>query len=196
MLNYSVFIDSSTILEKFKKSSKIAGAIFLLLGILGILFPEFISLTSAIFFGWLLLFSGFMVGYQLWQTNAKDWLGWLKFALLTLTGILIVLNPITGVISLGLLFVIYFFIDGFASVSLAFGIRPKPMWWLSLLNGILSIVLGIAFLMAIENPIQALKMVGILIGISLFFDGFVLLSLSNTLETQTSDQNNQKTQES
>jgi uncharacterized membrane protein HdeD (DUF308 family) len=184
MINYSIFIGGdSNIIKRFKKNAQTIGIIFIILGMLGMLFPEIISLSSAIFFGWLLLFSGFMVGWHLWQTNPKDWLGWLKFALLTVTGALVIINPLPGVVTLGILFTSYFFIDGIASISLAFGLRPQPMWWISLLNGILSITLGILFFMVIGNPLQTLWSVGVFIGISLFFDGIVLLSLSSAVKT-------------
>jgi uncharacterized membrane protein HdeD (DUF308 family) len=183
MVNYSIFLGQSPeILDKIKKNAQIVGIIFVVLGLLGMFFPEILSLSSAIFFGWLLLFSGITIGWHLWQTNPKDWLGWLKFLLLSITGILVILNPLPGVITLGILFTSYFFIDSAASISLAFKLRPQPMWWISLLNGILSFALGVLFLMAIGNPLQALWGVGIFIGISLFFDGLVLLSLANTLE--------------
>ncbi len=62
-------------LQKFSKNSKIVGIIFILLGLVGIFFPIFMSVTSAIFFGWILLFSGFTAGYLTFNTNKSDWLG-------------------------------------------------------------------------------------------------------------------------
>ncbi len=187
MVNYSIFTNNSELLEKFRKNAKVVGIIFIIIGLVGIFFPEIISLSSAMFFGWILLFSGFMVGWHTWHTNTKDWLGWLKFVLLTVTGAMIIVNPLPGVITLGILFTAYFFVDGFASISLAFSLRPQPMWWISLLNGVISFILGVIFFTAIDNPLQTLWLVGIFVGISLFFDGVMLLSLANATKKLIDD---------
>jgi uncharacterized membrane protein HdeD (DUF308 family) len=177
MVRYSLLLKNNDLLEKFSKSSKIFGVIFLLLGLVGILFPYIMSLTTAMVYAWLLIFSAFTIGFHTWQTNSKDWLGWLKTIIFLLIGILMALNPLTAVSALGILFSIYFFMDSFASTALAFELKPKKMWWMSLLNGILSFVIGIYFI--VGWPISSMFMVGFLVGISLFFDGIVLLSLGS-----------------
>ncbi|HFC03310.1 MAG TPA: hypothetical protein ENJ74_00425, partial [Nitratifractor salsuginis] len=57
--------------------------------------------------------------------------------------------------------------------------RPAANWWIALLNGILSLALGLIFFMAIGDPLKTLWTVGLLVGISLFFDGVMLLGLSS-----------------
>jgi uncharacterized membrane protein HdeD (DUF308 family) len=141
-------------------------------------YPTVMSVATALFYGWLLMFSAFMIGFHTWQTNKKDWLGWLKAFIFFLVGALIVFYPMTGVAALGLLFAVYFLMDAFASFTLAFELRPSSMWWISLLNGILSVAIGIFFI--IGWPFSSLFLVGFLVGISLFFDGILLLSLGKT----------------
>jgi len=185
MVRYSLFSNNKDLLEKFSKSSKVYGIIFLLLGIAGILFPYIMSITTAIMYAWLLIFSAFMMGFHTWQTNRKDWLGWLKTMIFLLVGILMIINPITAVGALGILFAIYFFMDSFSSMALAFELKPEKMWWMSLLNGILSFIIGVYFI--IGWPISSMFLVGFLVGISLLFDGIVLLSLGKVakeLETE------------
>jgi len=179
MLDYKQLIPDPRLLEKFSKYTKIYGVIFIILGLVGIFFPGLMSITTAFFFGWLLLFSGFLVAMQTWQLNKKDWIGWLKALLFTVTGALILLNPLPGVIALGIIFTAYFFVDSFANFVLAFKLRPAANWWIALLNSVLSLALGIIFFMAIGNPLKTLWLVGLLVGISLFFDGVMLLSLSS-----------------
>jgi uncharacterized membrane protein HdeD (DUF308 family) len=82
------------------------------------------------------------------------------------------------VAALGVIFAIYFFMDGFASVALAFNIKPDSRWWIVLLNGILSIALG-GYLL-VGWPLSSLYLVGLFVGVSLFFDGVVLLSMSKS----------------
>jgi len=177
MVRYSLFTNDRGLLEKFSKFSKIYGVIFILLGLIGILFPYIISLTTALVYAWLLIVSAFMIGFHTWQTNKKDWLGWLKTVVFLLVGILMVINPLTAVGALGILFAMYFFMDAFTSSALAFELKPEKMWWLSLLNGIFSFMIGIYFI--IGWPISSMFLVGFLVGISLFFDGIVLLSLGS-----------------
>ncbi len=177
MVRYSLLLGNKDLLEKFSKSSKIFGIIFILLGLGGIIFPYVMSLTTAVMFTWLLLFSAFFMGYHTWQTNKKDWLGWLKTIIFLIVGILMLINPLSAVGTLGILFAIYFFMDSFASMALAFELRPEKMWWMSLINGILSFVIGFYFI--VGWPISSMFLIGFLVGISLFFDGIVLLSLGN-----------------
>jgi len=177
MVRYSLFLNNKNLLDRFSKSSKIYGILFLILGLAGIIFPYIMSITTAIMYAWLLLFGAIMIGLYTWQTNKKDWLGWLKTVIFLITSILMILNPITAVAVLGILFAIYFFMDAFASMALAFELKPEKMWWMSLLNGLLSFVIGIYFI--IGWPISSMFLVGFLVGISLFFDGIVLLSLGN-----------------
>ena len=179
MLNFKVFDGNKELMEKFSKYSKIYGVIFIILGLVGIFFPGLMSITTAIFFGWLLLFSGFVVGMQTWQFNRGDWIGWLKTILFIVTGGMIIVNPLPGVIALGIIFAAYFVVDAATNFALAFKIRPANFWWVALLNGLLSLGIAIFFVMAIGNPLQTLWLVGLLVGISLFFDGIMLLSLSS-----------------
>ncbi len=174
MINYPYEKD---LLENFRKNSKIAGIIFLLLGAVGIFFPGIMSLATAIFVGWLLLFSGFLAAFHTYKTDKKDWLGWLKAFIFLVTGGLIIINPLPGVAALGIIFAVYFLMDSFASFALAFEMKPLKGWWIVLINGILSIIL--AFIFLIGWPFSSLWLVGLFVGISLLFDGVVLLSLSH-----------------
>ena len=185
MVRYSLLLNNKDLLEKFSKYSKIYGVIFLLIGLAGIIFPYIMSITTAVIYAWFLLFSTFMIGFHTWQTNKKDWLGWLKTVIFLMVSILMIINPITAVAALGMLFAIYFFMDAFSSIALAFELKPVKMWWVSLLNGLLSLIIGIYFV--IGWPISSMFLVGFLVGISLFFDGIALLTLgsaANALEKE------------
>jgi len=185
MLNYSIFINNKDLTQKFAKYSKIYGVIFLIIGVIGIIFPNLMSVTSAIFLAWLMLFSGIFTTMQTWQVNKKDWLGWLKALLFLVVAILIFINPLTGVVALGILFTAYFFIDSILNFWLAFSIKPNSGWIMALLNTILSLAFGAYFFIVISNPIETMRAVGIVVGISLFFDGVMLISLANSAKKDT-----------
>jgi len=187
MVRYSLFEDDKAMLENFSKYSKIYGIVFLIIGAIGIIYPAVISLATAVFYGWLLFLSSLVMVVHTWQTNKRDWLGWLKAFIFFLVSLMIIFNPLIGVAALGILFAFYFFMDSFASFALALELRPRGMWWIPILNGILSSVLG--GILISSWPISSLFMVGILVGVNLFFDGLSLLSLgmaAKTVEKQLS----------
>ncbi len=178
MVGYQNFIKDKELLENFQKHSKIAGVIFMLLGLVGIFYPVIMSLATAYFVAWLFIFSGLLIGFHTYKTDKKDWLGWLKAFVYLLTGILVVIFPVPGVAALGIILAVYFFLDGFASFALAGQMKgSNKYWWLILINGILSIVIGVIFL--VGWPFSSLVLVGLFVGISLFFDGIVLLTMGS-----------------
>ncbi len=176
------------LIETFKKYSKIGGILFIILGIIGIVFPTFMTFTTVIFLAYLMLFAGLSSAWMTWMSNRKDWAGWLKSFLLMGVAVLMLSYPMEGVATLGLLFSIYFFTDAFASFGLAFSLKPQKIWWMWLFNAITSLVLGAIFI--VEWPFGSLFMVGLLVGISLLFDGIALLTGGALLEAVEKEEKN------
>lgn len=171
--------------KAFSKHAKIVGVVLMLLGVAGIIFPQIISVVVVILVAWLLLIAGLVSGLFTLLLNARSWLGWLKSGILFFMGAFLIFYPLPGVATLGLVFAIYFFVDGFSGLSLALNLRPNRGWWIWLANGILSIGLGIVFLW--HWPFSAGWLVGLFIGISLLFDGlsfFLMGRVLNTVERQ------------
>lgn len=165
---------NKNLVDNFKKYAKISGIIFMVLGSVGIFFPTFMSFTTLAFVSYLMLFAGLSAGWLTWSSNKKDWAGWLKSFLLILVGLFMIFYPMEGIAALGLLFAIYFFMDAFAGFGLAFSLKPQKIWWLWLINAITSLALGVIFI--VGWPFSSFFMVGLLVGISLLFDGIALLS--------------------
>jgi len=159
--------------EKFAKYSKIAGVLFIILGLVGIIYPTFMTMATVTFVAWLMMFSGFMAGYFTYITDKRDIAGWLKSFVLIGVSALMIFYPMTGVGTVGLLLAIYFFMDSFASFSLAFSMRPSSGWVMWLVNAILSMLIGVLFI--VGWPFSSLYLIGLLVGFSLFFDGISLL---------------------
>ena len=172
-LNLEMNINKNLV-DNFKKYSKISGIVFIVLGSVGIIFPTFMSLTTLAFVSYLMLFAGLFAGWFTWTSNKEDWAGWLKSFLLILVAMFMLFYPMQGIATLGLLFAIYFFTDAFAGFGLAFSMRPQKNWLLWLFNAITSLALGVIFI--IGWPFSSLFMVGLLVGISLLFDGIALLT--------------------
>ena len=177
------------IVAHFKKYAKISGTILVLLGLAGIIFPAFATLTTVIFVAYLMLVAGLTSGWLTWASNKRDWSGWLKSFFLVLVSLMMIFYPMEGVAALGLLFALYFFIDAFAGFGLAFSLRPQKIWWFWLINAITSLILGAIFITG--WPLSSIFMIGIFVGISLLFDGLALLAggaLLDPLDDETKEE--------
>jgi len=159
--------------DKFSKYSKITGIIFIILGIIGIIYPVFMTLVTVTFVAWLMIFGGFMAGYFTYLSDKSNSLGWLKSIILIGIGLLIIFYPLTGIGTVGLLLAIYFFMDSFAGFSLALSMRPAKGWIWWMVNAFFSMLIGILFI--VGWPLTSSYLIGLLVGFSLFFDGFSLL---------------------
>ncbi len=166
--------------KRVSKNFKITGIVLMLLGVGGILFPGIMSLATLFFVAWMMLFGGLMTGYFTWMSDRSDWLGWLKTFILVATALLLIFKPMPGIAAVGLLLAIYFLFDSFGNMALAFTMKPAKGWWLWLLNGIFSLLLAVIFL--VGWPFSSLYLVGLFVGISLFIDGIVLITLGSYLK--------------
>jgi uncharacterized membrane protein HdeD (DUF308 family) len=179
MVGFKNLIDDKALLENFKNYSKMYGIIFLILGLFGMLFPVAMSLTTTYFVAWVFLFAGISIAVHTYQTNKKDWLGWLKALIFILATIFTFINPMSGVITLGIVFATFFLTDALISFTLAYRQRDQRGWWIIALNGLTSLILSVLFM--INWPFSSIYLVGLYVGISLFFDGIVLLSMSSAV---------------
>jgi uncharacterized membrane protein HdeD (DUF308 family) len=109
------------------------------------------------------------------KAHKKSLGAWFKVFMLIVTGILLLIWPASGIAAVAILFAAYFFMDAFASFQMALDLKPLKGWWIALLNGILSLLLGIV--MILGWPFSAPFMVGIIVGISFLMDGIVLIYL-------------------
>lgn len=190
-LNLEMNINKNLV-DSFKKYSKIGGTLFIILGIIGIVFPIVMSLTTLAFVSYLMIAAGLFSGWLTWQSNKEDWAGWLKSFILVLTGVFMIIYPTLGIATLGLLFAIYFFMDAFASFGLAYSLKPQKIWWLWLFNAITSLILGVLFV--IGWPFSSIYLVGLLVGVSLFFDGIALLTGGMMVDKVEKDEKVEKKQ--
>ncbi len=181
---------NKNIVDNFKKYAKISGIFFIVVGSLGVFFPTFMSLSTLAFVAYLMLFAGFFSGWLTWVSNKRDWAGWLKSFVLILVAMLMLFYPLQGIAALGLLFAIYFFTDAFASFGLAFSLKPRKVWWVWLVNAITSLALGVIFVLG--WPFSSVFLVGLFVGISLFFDGVALLMGGAFVETIEKDEEEKK----
>ncbi len=166
-------------LEKFNQSAKPAGIAMIIIGIIGIVFPSLISLTLNFFISSIFLMSAIVLAYSAYACRTQTLVMWFKpFALLVLA-LLILFHPAVIISTLGIILAIYFLIDGFAGIALSVEMKPARGWVLMLLNGLLSLLLGLVVL--VGWPLSSSWMVGLLIGISFLFDGIALIAIAGNI---------------
>ncbi|HHH38670.1 MAG TPA: hypothetical protein ENK50_03730 [Sedimenticola sp.] len=162
--------------EPLRRRLRNMGWLLVLLGGLGILLPKLVSVTISFLIASLLLLSGLIVGYFTWYSYNRSGLAWLKPFTLVVLGLLILIHPLAGAAALGLILFIYFLLDGFAGVSFALALKPTRGWAWTLVSGIASLLLA-AILIA-GWPFSSLWLVGLMVSISLLFNGIALLMLT------------------
>ena len=164
---------NKVLVDKFKKYAKIGGIVFMLLGMVGILFPTFMTMSTVIFVSYLMLFAGISAASLTWVSNREDWAGWLKSFALIAVSLYMIFYPISGAGTLGLLLSVYYFMDAFAGFGIALSSQDKKHKLVWMFNALTSFALAVLFI--INWPFSSVWLVGFFVGVSLFFDGIALL---------------------
>jgi len=87
-------------------------------------------------------------------------------------GILFLRNPGQGLLTLTMLLIVFFMVEGMAKVIFALTIRPFPNWGWVLASGVVGVFLAIYLWSSL--PITAAWLLGILVGIQLTSEGAAL----------------------
>ena len=166
-------------LNQFNSSAKPTGIAMIVIGVIGIIFPNIISLTLNFFISSLFLLSAITLVYSAYICKAQTLMMWFKPFILVLLAVLILFHPAVVISTLGLILAIYFLLDGFAGIALSVEIKPASGWGFMLLNGLLSLFLGVIVL--IGWPLDSTWLVGLMLGISFLFDGIALLAIAGNI---------------
>ena len=156
----------------------IQSGLMILAGILALVYPAISSVAVVLFLGWLLIISGILQGISL--IGARDvphfWLQLVSVALFIIVGLLFLRNPGESLLTLTLLLIVFFVIEGISKVIFSLTIRPFPNWGWVLASGILPILL--AFYLWASIPVSAIWLIGVLLGIELICEGLALGQLA------------------
>ena len=152
----------------------IQGALMVLGGVLALIYPIVSSVAVVLFLGWILILSGVVQGFSL--IGAKDvphfWLQLVSVVLSVIVGVLFLRHPGEGLLTLTLLLIVFFMVEGFSKLIFALTIRPFPNWGWVLASGIIGILLS--FYLWANLPVTAVWLLGVLIGIQLICEGAAL----------------------
>ena len=152
----------------------VQGALMVLGGILALVYPIVSSVAVVLFLGWILILSGIVQGFSL--VGAKDvphfWLQLVSVVLSVIVGVLFIRHPGESLLTLTLLLIVFFMVEGFSKLIFALTIRPFPNWGWVLASGGIGILLS--FYLWANLPVTAIWLLGVLIGIQLICEGAAL----------------------
>ena len=155
------------------------GVLLVILGILALAAPLAAGLSIAIAIGLLLIAGG--IGQLVFSFHAGSFGAGLLLFLLgglrVVVGVLMVAQPLLGLISLTLLLAAYFTIEGIFEIVWSFQLKPTTGWGWALFSGIASLLLGL--MIWGEFPLSGVWAVGVLVGLKLLFSGTTLMSLGS-----------------
>jgi uncharacterized membrane protein HdeD (DUF308 family) len=160
----------------------------IILGILAILMPTLGSAFFTATIGWLALISGIIMIVQSFQSKPVRgfWLNLIVGIFYVIAGLYILFNLGAAILALTLAFGILFIAEGVFTIIMGFTNRTgNSMSWLVVLNGIITLILGI---LVLNNwPFSALWLIGLYVGISLLFSGISLLAASLAVRKATTE---------
>lgn len=162
----------------------IVGIVFVVIGALAILLPQVSTLAIELAIGWLFLLSGIAYAWSAFSLRG-GWkiVGAILMALLSLAvGVLLLLNPFAGVLTLTLVMAAFFLAGGLVKLFAAFGNRHVRGWWWGAVSGAASLLIGI--LIMAGWPGTATWALGLLFGIDLLFSGWALIAIYPALKEQ------------
>src|SRR4029450_3259992 len=96
--------------------------------------------------------------------------------LAVLIGCLFLRDPAQGLVTIALLLIVFFMIEGISKVGFALTIRPFPNWGWLLASGLVGILL--ALILWATLPVTALWLIGVLLGINLISVGAAIAFLA------------------
>ena len=152
----------------------VQSALMILGGILALFYPILSSFAVVLFLGWVLIISGVVQGISLIgaQNVPHFWLQLVSVVLSVIVGVLFLRHPGEGLLTLALLLIVFFMVEGMSKIIFALTIRPFPNWGWVLVSGVIGILLS--FYLWASLPVTAIWLLGVLLGIQLICEGVAL----------------------
>src|SRR5271155_3183006 len=163
------------------------GIVLVILGLLAIVIPPLATLAVTILIGWLFLISG-VVGLvtTFWAKGAPGF-WWSLFSAIIgiVAGIILLAWPISGTVSLTLVLIVFFILEGVASIMYGFEHRREASsraGWI-IASGVIDLILAAIILSGL--PGSAAWAIGLLVGINMVFGGTSLIAMALAAHGET-----------
>jgi uncharacterized membrane protein HdeD (DUF308 family) len=158
----------------------VEGIVLVVLGMLAIVIPQLASLAVTILIGWLFLISG-VVGLvtTFWVKGAPGFWWSLVSAVVAIgAGVVLLAWPISGTLSLTLVLIVFFIVEGVASVMYGIEHRREASsrsGWM-IVSGVIDLILAAIIFSGL--PGTAFWALGLLVGINMVFGGTSLIAMA------------------
>ena len=164
------------------------GILLIVLGMIAIGGPLASGVAVSLLIGWLLVISG--VAHIIHVFQSSGWRGGLVQILCGLlylgVGVMMIRNPITGLLALTVTVLVYFFVSGIFKIILAIRVEHLPQRGWVTVSGIMSLVLAIYI--GSQFPTSAMWVIGMLFGIEMIFSGWSFVMIAQAARSgQKSD---------
>jgi len=161
------------------------------IGIVAIAVPLVSTIVAETWIAFILISAGAAKIAYAFRTREQSGFIWkiLISVLYVLTGLLLIVNPSSGVVTLTLLLGSFLLTEGVFEIVLAFRVRPERNWLSVLLNGIVTLVLG--GIVVFQWPGDSPWLLGTAVGASVISTGIsrLMLSLNPPVDQVSADSN-------
>src|SRR5580704_4253423 len=158
----------------------VEGIILIILGLAAVAIPPIATLAVEILFGWLFLISGIvgLITTVRMRQAPGFWWALVSAALGIAAGIVLLAFPMSGALSLTLVLIVFFTIEGVASIMYALEHKRElsGRWGWMLASGIVDLI--VAGIILVGLPGTAAWAIGLLVGINLVFGGAALIAMA------------------
>jgi len=158
----------------------VEGVVLLVLGATAIVLAPLATAVVTVLIGWLLLVSG-VIGLftSIWMRKAPGfWWSLLSALLGIVVGVMLLGSPMTGAVSLTIVLVGFFIVEGAVTIMLALDHRRElsGQWGWMLVSGLVDLVLGAMIFSGL--PSTAAWAIGLLVGFNMVFGGLALMAMA------------------
>jgi uncharacterized membrane protein HdeD (DUF308 family) len=161
------------------------GILWIILGFIALGMDVFVTLTTVLFFGILLLTGGVFQVIHAFVARAGGgfFLHLLTGLFYVLVGVLIIIDPLGAALGLTLVLAAFFLASGITRLVVAFQVgHPRRRTYL-VINGLLNLLLG--GLIGIRWPGDSPVIIGLFVAIDLIFGGVALTSFALALRSRS-----------
>jgi uncharacterized membrane protein HdeD (DUF308 family) len=158
----------------------VEGIVLVVLGLLAIVIPPLATLAVTILLGWLFLISGVLgLVTTFWAKGAPGFWWSLVSAIIAIAaGVILLAWPVSGSVSLTLVLIVFFIIEGVASIMYGIEHRREASsraGWI-IVSGVIDLILAAIIFSGL--PGSALWALGLLVGINMVFGGTSLIAMA------------------
>lgn len=172
--------DFSDAVRTHWKAFLIEGLVFLVIGLAAIVLPSLASIAITVLLGWMFVTIGVAgVILSIWARQMPGlWWSLVSAGLAIAAGLVLLIWPLEGTLSLTLVIGAYFLVEGVATIMYALDHKRElsNRWGWLMFAGIMDILISVVIMIGL--PGSAFWAVGLIVGINLMFGGASLIGMA------------------